>query len=36
MPWLNDPFFTRGVTPGTLDALRSTLQVWSGALEDAS
>ncbi len=23
MPWLNDPFFTRGVTPGTLDALRS-------------
>jgi imidazolonepropionase-like amidohydrolase len=22
MPWLNDPFFTRGVTPGTLDALR--------------
>jgi imidazolonepropionase-like amidohydrolase len=24
MPWLNDPFFTRGVTPGTLTALRST------------
>ena len=23
MPWLNDPFFTRGVTPATLDALRS-------------
>ncbi len=23
MPWLQDPFFTRGVTPGTLDALRS-------------
>ncbi len=23
MPWLNDPFFTRGVTPGTLEALRS-------------
>jgi imidazolonepropionase-like amidohydrolase len=23
MPWLNDPFFTRGVTPGTLTALRS-------------
>jgi imidazolonepropionase-like amidohydrolase len=23
MPWLNDPFFIRGVTPGTLDALRS-------------
>jgi len=23
MPWLNDPFFTRGVTPGTLAALRS-------------
>jgi imidazolonepropionase-like amidohydrolase len=23
MPWLNDNFFTRGVTPGTLDALRS-------------
>ena len=22
MPWLNDPFFTRGVTPGTLAALR--------------
>jgi imidazolonepropionase-like amidohydrolase len=22
MPWLNDPFFTRGVTPGTLEALR--------------
>jgi len=22
MPWLQDPFFTRGVTPGTLDALR--------------
>ncbi|MDB5740413.1 MAG: putative amidohydrolase [Alphaproteobacteria bacterium] len=22
MPWLNDNFFTRGVTPGTLDALR--------------
>jgi imidazolonepropionase-like amidohydrolase len=22
MPWLNDPFFTRGVTPGTIDALR--------------
>ena len=22
MPWLNDPFFTRGVTPGTLDALQ--------------
>ena len=22
MPWLNDPFFTRGVTPGTLTALR--------------
>jgi imidazolonepropionase-like amidohydrolase len=24
MPWLNDPFFTRGVTPGTLTALKST------------
>ncbi len=24
MPWLNDPFFTRGVTPGTLTALRSS------------
>jgi imidazolonepropionase-like amidohydrolase len=24
MPWLNDPFFTRGVTPGTLKALKST------------
>jgi imidazolonepropionase-like amidohydrolase len=23
MPWLNDPFFTRGVTPGTLTALKS-------------
>jgi imidazolonepropionase-like amidohydrolase len=23
MPWINDPFFTRGVTPGTLTALRS-------------
>ena len=23
MPWINDPFFTRGVTPGTLAALRS-------------
>jgi len=23
MPWLQDPFFIRGVTPGTLDALRS-------------
>ncbi len=23
MPWLNDPFFTRGVTPGTVAALRS-------------
>jgi imidazolonepropionase-like amidohydrolase len=23
MPWLNDPFFTRGVTPGTLAALKS-------------
>ena len=23
MPWLQDPFFTRGVTQGTLDALRS-------------
>ena len=23
MPWLNDPFFTRGVTPGTLIALKS-------------
>jgi len=23
MPWLQDPFFTRGVTPGTVDALRS-------------
>ncbi len=23
MPWLNDPFFTRGVTPGTLTFLRS-------------
>ena len=23
MPWLNDPFFTRGVTPGALTALRS-------------
>src|SRR5206468_6462946 len=23
MPWLNDPFFSRGVTPGTLKALRS-------------
>jgi imidazolonepropionase-like amidohydrolase len=23
MPWLNDPFFTRGVTPGTLTVLRS-------------
>jgi imidazolonepropionase-like amidohydrolase len=23
MPWLQDPFFTRGVTPGTLEALRS-------------
>ena len=23
MPWIHDPFFTRGVTPGTLDALRS-------------
>ena len=23
MPWLNDPFFTRGVTPGTLEALKS-------------
>jgi imidazolonepropionase-like amidohydrolase len=22
MPWLNDPFFTRGVTPGTLAALK--------------
>ena len=22
MPWINDPFFTRGVTPGTLTALR--------------
>jgi imidazolonepropionase-like amidohydrolase len=22
MPWLQDPFFTRGVTPGTLEALR--------------
>ncbi len=22
MPWLNDNFFARGVTPGTLDALR--------------
>jgi imidazolonepropionase-like amidohydrolase len=22
MPWLQDPFFTRGATPGTLDALR--------------
>lgn len=22
MPWLQDPFFTRGVTPGTLSALR--------------
>ena len=22
MPWLNDPFFTRGVTPGTLTALK--------------
>ena len=22
MPWLNDPFFTRGVTSGTLEALR--------------
>jgi imidazolonepropionase-like amidohydrolase len=24
MPWLNDPFFTRGVTPGTLKALKGT------------
>jgi imidazolonepropionase-like amidohydrolase len=24
MPWLNDPFFTRGVTPGTLAALKGT------------
>jgi imidazolonepropionase-like amidohydrolase len=24
MPWLEDPFFTRGVTPGTLTALKST------------
>lgn len=23
MPWINDPFFTRGVTPGTIAALRS-------------
>jgi imidazolonepropionase-like amidohydrolase len=23
MPWLNDPFFTRGVTPGTITALKS-------------
>jgi hypothetical protein len=23
MPWLQDPFFTRGVTPGTVAALRS-------------
>ena len=23
MPWINDPFFTRGVTPGTMTALRS-------------
>lgn len=23
MPWLNDPFFTRGVTPGTIAALKS-------------
>src|SRR6201990_865904 len=23
MPWLQDPFFTRGVTPGTLTALKS-------------
>ena len=23
MPWIQDPFFTRGVTPGTLAALRS-------------
>jgi imidazolonepropionase-like amidohydrolase len=23
MPWLNDPFFTRGVTPGTVTALSS-------------
>ncbi len=23
MPWLNDPFFTRGVTPGTVTALKS-------------
>src|ERR1700742_2502685 len=23
MPWLNDPFFTRGVTPGTVPALKS-------------
>ncbi|MBN9588809.1 MAG: amidohydrolase family protein [Alphaproteobacteria bacterium] len=23
MPWLNDPFFTRGVTPGTIEVLKS-------------
>ncbi|MES2472059.1 MAG: amidohydrolase family protein [Pseudomonadota bacterium] len=23
MPWINDPFFTRGVSPGTIAALRS-------------
>jgi len=28
MPWLQDPFFTRGVTPGTLDALTS-FSMWS-------
>lgn len=26
MPWLQDPFFTRGVTPGTLDALRGPVR----------
>ena len=29
MPWLNDPFFTRGVTPGTLTALKSNTREYA-------